>query len=1229
MPASAVHSVQCPACGTKQDKAPGLSCQEDYTGTCISCGFYMKLRLQQGASDGVTFTVNGTQCTVRDEFNPATSLNEYLRRTGVSRGTKQLCIEGGCGVCLVAVKLYEPVSATSQVYAVNSCLVQLYMCDGWEITTIEGLGNVRTGLHAIQKRLTNLLQRNPTPTMQQVEDAYDVSICRCTGYRPILDAMKSFASDAPPNLKGGMIDIEWFNPNVGARAVWFKPTTLQELYTLLHQHRADNYRLVFGNSGFGVYKEIGPWMYDILIDIRGIQELYRIEFTPSLVWGANLTLTNIHDLCDKARSNASLPYAAVFAEHIKKVANNGVRNLASWAGNLMLKHRHPEFLSDIFTMLEVVGTRLLIGDETGNRSQCTLKEFLSLDMQGKVIEAALLPTYTDTNYYIRLYRVSQRLQADHGHVIAGFNMKIDKTNNCTVLQRPTIVFQGISGTLNRAENTEAFLEGKQLGDPQVLRDSFSMLNIELTPASDPLAASPEYRRSVATSFFYKYVLEVCGDKVAQRYRSGGASLVRPVSSANHSYDTRREEWPLNEPMTSIDADYLVSGTVRYLDDIPLEPNELHAALVISKEGNAEIASIDSQVALSLPGVYRFIQASDFPTGGKNDLNLLGQTPEEILSSGRVEYAGQPIGIIVAASMKRYIYILSPSGHSPVPSPPDWVCRSRRPVPLLPGVTEQQVCPQRHGGPGRAGDNPVGGRDSKVVAEALNIPVSSVNLEVERLGGAFGKITRNGMVSGACALAAYLMQRPVRLVMDLHTNMKSLGKRLPCVGEYEVGFTEEGKLNGIKLTYYSDCGCNDSESGSFYAPFYIDNVYFCPNWNLTTVSVKTNKPTNTACRAPDALSSEFMIEAVMEHIAKALNKDPTEIRKINFYQKGQANRWKKRGISLVPARYGMGWSGGHYSVFVAIYNSDGSIAIEHGGIDMGQGINTKVAQVCAYELGVPMSLITSQKELFDCQRQLTGDWRIHRKRTVLHVIQFLLLHCLTTGSHPVLSATQGEHGASSDEDAEQRHGRTFTNPYSQFPDRYNVYAAAVAEAEVDILTGQSQLNRVDILYDCGESLSPELDIGQVEGGFMMGLGCHLLEDSKFDPRTGVLLTDGTWEYKPPLPKDLPIDFRVNLLRNAPNPLGVLRSKATGEPPVVLSSSALFAIKRCVEAARAEMGHDTYFPLSRFASVGAACPDSLPDDDDDDGGGGGGAVPALSAILILQLSAVTQYLSQALV
>ncbi|VDI19559.1 Hypothetical predicted protein [Mytilus galloprovincialis] len=154
-------------------------------------------------------------------------------------------------------------------------------------------------------------------------------------------------------------------------------------------------------------------------------------------------------------------------------------------------------------------------------------------------------------------------------------------------------------------------------------------------------------------------------------------------------------------------------------------------------------------------------------------------------------------------------------------------------------------------------------------------------------------------------------------------------------------------------------------------------------------------------------------------------------------------------------------------------------------------------------------------------------------------------------------------------------------------QYNSYGVTCTEVEFDVLTGQYLINRVDLLYDCGESMNPMVDVGQVEGAFVMGLGYWLTEQVKFDPQSGRLLTDSTWEYKPPMAKDIPIDFRIQLLKNAPNPKGVLRSKAVGEPPLCMSTSALFALKRCVEAARKDVQKDTFFPLDGPATVDKLC------------------------------------------
>ncbi|XP_025084733.1 xanthine dehydrogenase-like [Pomacea canaliculata] len=672
----------------------------------------------------------------------------------------------------------------------------------------------------------------------------------------------------------------------------------------------------------------------------------------------------------------------------------------------------------------------------------------------------------------------------------------------------------------------------------------------------------------------------------------------------------------------------------------------------------------------MPGVYKFIQASDIPAGGINNFSPLASTHEEFLSSGRVEYAGQPIGIIVAddpltarsaASRVKVTYTnvqpplldtrtainqksFFPSQLDPVISgdPDTAIAQSARRLSGSVEVGDQyhfymeaqssRCAPNDNGGMDVQSTTQFIDRTTQAVAGLLNIPVNSVNLEVERLGGAFGgKITRNSLVAGACALAALIMQRPVRLVVDIHTNMKTMGKRLPVIGDYEVGFTEEGKLNGIKFAYYADCGHHDIDSGNVFVSKFIDNAYYCPNWNLKIVTVKTNKATNTALRAPEAVPCVYMMETIMEHIAKVLNKDPTEIKKLNLYQKGQfalngtkldycnlteivsqietssdfearkrqvaefnqANRWRKRGISLIPSRYGVAWTNGNYSVFVAVYHADGSVTVEHGGIDLGHGINTKAGQVCAYELGIPLSLVRVKKSSSNVN---ANSFLTAGSKTTEMNCQGVIQCCQEINARMAPVRQRMATAAWKDIVTECHRLRidlvahAFTVPQSVYPCRYDVYMAAVAEAELDVLTGQFQINRVDILYDCGDSMNPEIDVGQIEGGFVLGMGCHLTEYSKFDPKTGVLLTDGTWLYKPPLPKDLPIDFRVALLKNAPNPMGVLRSKTVGEPPVPMSCCTVFAIKHAVEAARAEIGHDTYFTLNSPAllqQVQAAC------------------------------------------
>ncbi|XP_066268460.1 uncharacterized protein [Branchiostoma lanceolatum] len=278
------------------------------------------MSLQPGTfQEDLTFWVNG-RCHVVPNPDPLMTLNEWLRsQRGLTR-TKVMCGEGGCGCCVVMVTHPDPTNGGTLSYTVNSCLCPLCSMDGWTITTVEGLGGQKAGFHPIQRRLADfngsqcgycspgmvvnmygLLSANPQPSRQEVENHFDGHICRCTGYRPILDAMKSFAADADPE-KGGCIDIEdlckhlcpttgdvcngaTVNGVNGTRSLrcsqngvtWYSPTTLEQLYSLLEQHSTsqDRYKLVCGNSAAGVYKDDGP--YTCLIEIKAVPDLHTCK----------------------------------------------------------------------------------------------------------------------------------------------------------------------------------------------------------------------------------------------------------------------------------------------------------------------------------------------------------------------------------------------------------------------------------------------------------------------------------------------------------------------------------------------------------------------------------------------------------------------------------------------------------------------------------------------------------------------------------------------------------------------------------------------------------------------------------------------------------------------------------------------------------------------------------------------------------------------------------------
>lgn len=320
----------------------------------------------------------------------------------------------------------------------------------------------------------------------------------------------------------------------------------------------------------------------------------------------------------------------------------------------------------------------------------------------------------------------------------------------------------------------------------------------------------------------------------------------------------------------------------------------------------------------------------------------------------------------------------------------------------------------------------------------------------------------------------------------------------------------------------------------------------------------------------------MTETVMEHIARIVGRDPVDVRMENLeegsefitmmpefvtsveYRERKAeiekfnleNRWVKRGIAVAPMQYYIAYFGSMHGI-VSIYHGDGTVAVSTGGIEMGQGLNTKVIQVVSHILNISMEKIKVKPS-----NSLNNANDIGSVASVTSEISCYVAKKACDILLERLKPVRDENPeASWEELVEIAYSKNVDLSASYMyaaeeMQTYFVYAMSCAEVEVDFLTGNMLLKRVDILEDTGESLSPGIDIGQIEGGFIMGLGIWVTENLVYDPKTAELLTDRSWNYKPPGAKDIPVDFRIKLVQKKPNPFYVLRSKAVGEPPVTM-------------------------------------------------------------------------------
>jgi len=529
-----------------------------------------------------------------------------------------------------------------------------------------------------------------------------------------------------------------------------------------------------------------------------------------------------------------------------------------------------------------------------------------------------------------------------------------------------------------------------------------------------------------------------------------------------------------------------------------------------------------------------------------------------------------------------------------------------------------------------------------VAETLGIPANRIVVKVKRMGGGFGgKETRSIFVAAACAVAAAKLRRPVRMSLDRDEDMMISGGRHPFLGKWKIGFNKDGKIIALDLHLYSNGGYSmDLSSGVMdRAMCHAENVYKIPNFRATGIICKTNIPTSTAFRGFGAPQAMLIAESWIDRIIHTLpHIPPHKIREINFLKEGDVtpygqtleychldrvwrqllevshyeervakvkqfnatSRWKKRGIACIPTKYGMSFLTARHlnqaGALVHVY-LDGSVLVTHGGCEMGQGLHTKMIQIAAKALGIPVEKVfiaeTSTDKVANSSPTAASVQSDLNGMAVLQACKEIMdrLAPLRRQMDPNTTWEQLIRKAYFDRIDLSAHG-FYKTPNLWFdwetgtgrPFAYYNYGAACSEVEIDCLTGDMTVLRTDIVMDVGESLNPAIDIGQIEGAFIQGMGLFTLEEVVIFS-DGRMFTKGPSTYKLPGFKDIPLQFNIHLLKDAPNPFCVHSSKGIGEPPLFLASSVFFAIKDAISYARncsEDAGHKGWFPLSSPAT-----------------------------------------------
>lgn len=673
-------------------------------------------------SDTLRFYLNGTK-VVLDEIDPEVTLLEYLRGIGLT-GTKLGCAEGGCGACTVVVSQYNP--TTKKIYhaSVNACLAPLVSVDGKHVITVEGIGNVKRP-HPTQERIAKgngsqcgfctpgivmslyaLLRNDSNPSEHDVEEAFDGNLCRCTGYRPILDAAQTFSAGSacgkaksnggggccmdkddgdasggcckdggfkddqpikrftPPGFIEYNPDTELIFPPAltkhefkplafgNKRKRWYRPTTLEQLLEIKSVYPSA--KIIGGSTETQIEIKFKGIQYAASVFVGDIPELRQFSFQDDhLEIGGNVILTDLEAIALQAVKHYGPVRGQVFSaihKQLKYFAGRQIRNVGTPAGNLATASPISD-LNPVFVASNAILVAKSIDEEIEIPMSQFFKAYRTTALPPNAIIASIrIPITSEKGEFFRAYKQSKRKDDDIAIVNSALRVSLNESNE---VESADLVYGGMAPTTIGAKKAGAYLVGKKFTDPATLEGTMNALEQDFDLRFGVPGGMATYRKSLALGFFYRFYHEVLSKlevKECDIDEEVIAEIERAISTGKQDKETAvaYKQKIIGQSKPHVAAMKQVTGEAQYTDDIPVQKNELYGCLVLSTKARAKIVSVGYEAALDLPGVVDWVDHTDMPTPQANWWGA-PVCDETFLAVDDVYSTGQPIGMVLATS----------------------------------------------------------------------------------------------------------------------------------------------------------------------------------------------------------------------------------------------------------------------------------------------------------------------------------------------------------------------------------------------------------------------------------------------------------------------------------------------------------------------------------------------------------------------------------------------------